>query len=267
MLKVPKSPELKACFRCNAPILSRYPRVRFCSPKCWYESQRARRKTRSCEVCKKPFFKKFNERTCSRACGGMLRRKRRSVSCKNCGNVIEIAQSQRSRKFCSFLCANIYSRKQLQVNCQGCGKEFQRGRALVRRNKNSYCSKECFKANHFGEATGAWRGGNSHYRGRDWRVQSAEARKRDAYTCQVCGKPQAKNEKLSVDHIIPWRIVRRNDLVNLISTCRAPCHASKTQGAEAAFLRGDYLDFREKLNKAGWPMEKVDAALLWWGTL
>lgn len=64
-----------------------------------------------------------------------------------------------------------------------------------------------------------------------------------------------------MDHIIPYRMFQSNDLRNLLSICRAPCHAVKTQSIEPKILRGDKLGFLQGLNQNGWPMEAVQIAL------
>jgi hypothetical protein len=68
-----------------------------------------------------------------------------------------------------------------------------------------------------------------------------------------------------VDHIIAYRIFPSNDLRNLLSVCRAPCHAKKTQTAEAKILRGDKLGFLQDLRQQQWPMDAVETALQLWG--
>jgi len=193
--------------------------------------------------------------------------KRRIEKCAQCGSDYEVYSSIRKSRFCSLRCLGVANRNQVSVKCAGCGKSFTRGEALVRRTKKQYCTKECFHQYHEGENTPQWRGGNNHYRGRDWNRQSEAARQRDGLKCQVCGKPQAKKEKLSVDHIVAYRLVKRNDLVNLISVCRAPCHNSKTHRAERMFLEGNLLGFKQELAMANWPMDKVEAAIQWYGAL
>jgi 5-methylcytosine-specific restriction endonuclease McrA len=96
---------------------------------------------------------------------------------------------------------------------------------------------------------------------------AALARERDEHKCQVCGSPERKKQKLDVDHIIPFRLVKRNDLENLISLCKSPCHGLKTLTAERLLLRGDFLGFQTILNQQGWPMPRVEAAISYWGRL
>jgi hypothetical protein len=77
----------------------------------------------------------------------------------------------------------------------------------------------------------------------------------------VCGKPKQKGEALSVDHIIPYRMFACNDLRNLLSICRAPCHSVKTSAIEPKILVGDKLGWLQLLRENGWPMDAVEEAL------
>jgi len=45
-------------------------------------------------------------------------------------------------------------------------------------------------------------------------------RKRDDYTCQLCGCTKDQAKQLDIDHIIPWRISRDSSPSNL----RVLCH-------------------------------------------
>jgi 5-methylcytosine-specific restriction endonuclease McrA len=209
-------------------------------------------------------------RCCSRACGWKLERRRRSFICKECGNECQSPLSQCNRLFCSRRCywkANPLVTELLK--CANCGKEFQRIKSQARRRGTqlNFCSRPCQYKYLRGSAHPLWRGQRRQERGADWKERSAEARERDGHICQVCGTPEKKGQKLDVDHIVPFRLVKRNDLINLLSICKAPCHVAKTVGAERYFLRGDVLSFRQKLNVAGWPMERVNIAVHWWATL
>lgn len=251
---------------------NRSSRLRFCSLKCWYSSME-RKVSRKCRICGEHFetipFLAIRQKTCGKEeCRRASYRTGKMVPCATCGKEFWKYRSQPMRNYCSPKCAGVRLNQKVSIKCTNCGKEFIRGRAFVRRVKRPFCSLDCSRQFFRGENGQTWRGGqNKHYRGPDWPQKSKAARKRDGHICQVCGKPQQKGEKLSVDHIIPYRLVKRNDLINLISICRAPCHASKTGGAEADFLRGNILGFNQRLNAAGWPMERVQAAMSWWGSL
>lgn len=238
----------RQCVACGAAITSRYRQVRFCSPKCYYGSERGKIRKQ------KQLGLRFRKTMPGRM-----------VPCIVCGKEYLRYASAKDRKCCSFKCGVTLLTRQVPVTCAHCGREFTRAQALVRRAKRVFCDKACAWNFNRGSNAHNWRGGQPrHYRGPDWRQQSREARARDKHTCQVCGKPQEKGQRLSVDHIIPYRIVKENALINLISICRAPCHAVKTQGAEKCFLRGDMLGFVQKLREAQWPMERVQTAISYW---
>lgn len=246
-----KADRIRPCKVCGAPVTDRKMTVRYCSPKCWYSTQRG--------ILRKPKQLKLRLRRTVPA---------QMVPCITCGKEFLLYASAKNRRACSFKCAIPLLYRQVQVKCSNCGKEFTRGHALVKRAKKVFCDQECAWTFARGENAPTWRGGQpKHYRGSDWTAVSEAARSRDGYKCQVCGRPQQKGQKLSVDHIIPYRIVKENALVNLISICRAPCHAVKTQVAERCFLRGDMLGFMQNLTETHWPMGKVQAAIQYWGQL
>lgn len=92
-----------------------------------------------------------------------------------------------------------------------------------------------------------FRGGRDRDRGRGWAKRAEKIRARDLYRCQRCGKSEEENgQKLSVDHIIPWRVFEDKDAANvdanLTSLCKS-CHSHKTSRAEQRWLRGDRHDF------------------------
>jgi 5-methylcytosine-specific restriction endonuclease McrA len=72
----------------------------------------------------------------------------------------------------------------------------------------------------------------------------------------------------AVDHIVPERLAlltKKNphDPVNLMCLAR-PCHGIKTV-ADWHLCRGDKAKFLEILRKYNWPMERVEAALTFYG--
>jgi len=50
--------------------------------------------------------------------------------------------------------------------------------------------------------------------------------RRDNYTCKYCGA-KAPNVQLHVDHIIPWKIVKKHEFNNLVTACQ-PCNSGKS---------------------------------------
>jgi 5-methylcytosine-specific restriction endonuclease McrA len=262
------------CQMCGAKIVSNSsrPHTRFCSPLCWNKRQRAGRKKRKCPICGNEFelsrYRNWRLKTCSRACGWKHERRRKILTCKHCGKDFETHHSS-LHKYCSLKCSRAARPlKMTAFKCAGCGKAFERMTCQALRRdskvKERFCSRECASSRR-GPKHPMWRGRNYHYRGIDWPEKAAQARERDLHTCQVCGKIEKKDELLSVDHIVPFRMCLSNDLVNLISVCRAPCHARKTMYAEPCILKGDKLRFLQRLNEMGWPIAQVNAALDFWG--
>lgn len=227
---------------------------------------------RQCAVCQKPFEVhrrlRWGNTTCSRECGWKHESRRIEKSCPECAVVFYVPRS-RIQKHCSRACFLRAHPKQGTYTCDQCGKQFSRtnGQARRRGKQERFCSRECLHTKHRGENHPSWRGNSRRHRGPDWKERSAAARDRDGHRCQVCGNPEKKGAKMDVDHIVPFRSVLRNDLINLLSVCKAPCHVLKTTTAERAFLRGDYLGFLQMMNAMGWPMERVNTAVRWWGAL
>ena len=88
-----------------------------------------------------------------------------------------------------------------------------------------------------------------------WNRIAARIRDRDNHCCRRCGKTEADNkQKLSVDHVIPWRSftdkLEANAESNLVSLCRS-CHQKKTIGAERRWLRGDALGIQDYRKHVG----------------
>lgn len=79
-----------------------------------------------------------------------------------------------------------------------------------------------------GENSPTWKGGKSHHYTGDFYKARKQTRKRDNYTCQICGITEKEyGQQLSVHHIRLYRLFEdkkeANDLNNLISVCE-PCH-------------------------------------------
>lgn len=223
----------------------------FCSLSCWYEytkSTKKRQKRRICRVCGKDFFS--NLKTCSKPCGYAFRKMttvRISLICLECSASF-IGQTRKA-KFCSNLCRITYNRAMIEKECLICSKKFKRTWGAIKRTTKSYCSTSCAKEGSRGEQHYNWRGGHDPNRGPSWIRLAATIRERDNFKCRRCRKTQKENgQKLSVDHIFPWRMFANkeeaNNPNNLVALCRS-CHAWKTISAEAPMLRGDNINFEQ----------------------
>lgn len=74
-----------------------------------------------------------------------------------------------------------------------------------------------------------------------------------------------------VDHLVAERIIRKwhlgkpHALINLLPCC-AGCHSKKT-AIEKHLEASDLLRFRQEVNRIGFPMDKVDNALRFYGLM
>lgn len=196
--------------------------------------------------------------SCSAACGQKLRQAkattRRDAHCKHCGEAFRAKLNYDGTwgRYCSFACVKAVKSKRLQMRsvlCEACGCEFERTFGAVKRTKRLFCSKDCQHKHMVGEQSAMWRGGSDPNRGAGWVKLAEKIRERDGYCCQRCNRTQEENrQKLSVDHIRPWRLfdsaAEANHPTNLISLCRK-CHTWKTSVAERRMLKGDNIQFQQ----------------------
>ena len=155
-------------------------------------------------------------------------------------------------KYCSIACYRAVQHQRpalVEMECEQCGARVRRTRAAIDRHRRHFCSKTCQTLGTRGAAASMYRGGRDRTRGAGWGKRAEAIRRRDGHRCQRCTRSQEENgQKLSVDHIIPWRLfedkAEANRPENLISLCKF-CHSWKTSRAEQKYLRGDVLDFRQ----------------------
>lgn len=174
--------------------------------------------------------------------------------CAFCGGEFMRRPGAIGQKFCSWKCYSVDRGSQFkELECDNCHRNFKR--KVTRKATRVFCSHKCRGEGNRGDKNPQWRGKRYAHRGSDWKEQSQIARDRDENRCRaICHNESyvpARKEKLSVDHIVPYRLVlalRRigadlnpNNLTNLISMCRS-CHAKKTP-SEAKILRGDLIGF------------------------
>ena len=265
------------CKQCGAKGIKRSQFApKFCDYKCrnaflekWRKDKRIHPEV-ACVVCGKVFtpYSKCKEPCCSMKCKlqkGIRKRKRK---CKECGKVFSARSFSSLVSYCSKSCAGRASRLEpYTFKCLKCGTIKTLPRVSTRPRK--FCSRACSDGFYAAEKSPLFRGNRRHYRGADWKTQARLARERDGNVCQSCGA--ATDEKLSVDHIVPFRLAYRyasteeknpNQLVNLVSLCRK-CHSKKTR-IETRLLRGDLVGFRAEI-KALICAEKAEDALTYWG--
>lgn len=56
----------------------------------------------------------------------------------------EVLRHPNSGSYCSMKCRGLSMRNRETVDCLRCGKTFERARAELHRNKNSFCSRSCW---------------------------------------------------------------------------------------------------------------------------
>lgn len=178
--------------------------------------------------------------------------KEKTSKCRWCGKSF-IRSGRPIGRYCSPKCYHDKQRKAradatVSKPCMKCGTTVTRY-IKGRRNKTTwFCSPECSHAFHVREHASAWRGGSRRGRGSRWTKIAESIRARDSYKCRRCGKTQEENgQRLSVDHIRPWREFsceeEANDPANLVSLC-ASCHGKKMK-LENRWLNGDGLALQE----------------------
>jgi len=230
-----------------------------CSTECYKQSRRV---NTTCPVCQKPFWylKSWPQQHCSKKCAAIGNREEHKLgvvyigdkSCEICGKPITKGKVSGSR-FCSQTCFGVHvSRtrtgvprpevsgpqpqryKRVTKHCGYCQQPFDVNQSHAARRR--FCSKHCMaqwqsqSGTTSGENNFNWRGGYAPYYGPNWLQQRRNARRRDNYTCQRCGKQETDGGKqLDVHHIKAFRLFgvtrykKANQLANLISLCAA-CH-------------------------------------------
>ena len=243
------------CLQCGAPTRPDKPShtKKFCSLRCAFAHQKAHRPARPiCPIChQKPRLRWLQ--TCSKRCGYELRKRksRDPIKCARCGREFWPKRQARGwEKHCSWRCLHEAMREhKTRIKCLRCGAIVLRTPATVRRVKHHFCSNGCAKAYLRGPNSPHYRGESDPNRGGQWRRLAEEIRKRDGYCCQRCTRTQAENgQKLSVDHIVPWRTfadkTEANHPTNLVSLCRG-CHSTKTHVYERLWLKGDCIGMEQ----------------------
>lgn len=110
--------------------------------------------------------------------------------------------------------------------CGECGTNFRlRNRTCI--GKRNYCSRECANAAHGKRMKGAANPHYSHGHGAEdypaeFRKVAPSIRKRDGYSCRLCGKNRAQMRWVPDVHHIDYDKMN-NDPMNLVSLCRE-CH-------------------------------------------
>lgn len=185
----------------------------------------------------------------------------------------------RRGSFCSRECWQLWWKtKYVILDCLNCGHRFQRRantnkyQKQTRGDRRSFCSKKCFAAHNRTPGNPLrreWPFKARYPRGTiTWRELSHQVCIEASGRCELqhCG---ATHPKLGAHHLVPMVLARRlgnpNERLNLIAVCPR-CHTPATN-AERYLAKGDMLTYRARLVTAGYPMERVDAALRHFGLM
>lgn len=213
-----------------------------------------------CEYCGKELInprirKSVPARFCGKACYDNFRTESRPL-CDFCGKRVKASFLPKAKRhFCSPEC-RFLGLKPPPRPCVNCGaiivpiKFMAATGKFIAHNAGKTCSAKCqnewirnnperkakISAAFTGNLHPNWQGGKSAFnntsnRGTGWSTVSEKARKRDKYTCQLCGMTQEENgRKLDVHHIVPYHVInhhsKANKMSNLISLCQS-CHTKE----------------------------------------
>ncbi len=139
--------------------------------------------------------------------------------CRTCGKSYYRPPSARG-KFCSTSCYAKSLKKRVEIKCLSCGSFF-----YPNLGRKKFCSKKCHGKAILGELHPRWNNflnTNTHVRtSQDYRLWSSKIKKRDNYTCQICG---TRGVKLQTHHIIKFSVdeklrTKDNNAITLCKTC------------------------------------------------
>jgi len=228
-----------------------------------------------CECCGKEFrakeYRKENVDvlTCSNECKGKMLsenyngdnhwswKNRVKRKCSTCGKVIELRPSRVKNSknyYCDINCKRQGGAHRstgenhprwkedshITVNCDQCNGEFETVAYNPRRFCSSKCESKWRSESQKGENNNRWIDNTLDYYGPNWCPQRRKARKRDHYSCQVCGRDERQLGKIpSCHHVTKLRhyrdkydapewYERGNRLDNLILLCEE--HHKKWEG-------------------------------------
>lgn len=223
---------------------------KYCSQKCRGNGLKKRVKIK-CQYCNQPFQSLESNKDrqyCSRKCrdkGIVDHSKKDEFTCEWCKQQFE-SWAYRHNRFCSSQCRSKFAAKQPKLKrrnrvtliCTICNKPYETAKFFANKRNSSFCSKTCKGKDRSNKMTGEknpnWKGGfNPNDYGSNWSSQSRKARKRDNYTCQICGY-YSRIRNLDVHHIVPLitfngDYISSNQLNNLICLCRK-CHRNVELG-------------------------------------
>jgi len=208
---------------------------RFCSHDCaWMFGWTRPVKEQTCLACGITFKTSTpsSQRFCSDYCRTSYSPPKRprqdgqvETTCEHCGRRFRVEPSFLKRghgRFCSAACCGAHRDTRVLVNCDFCGTGF---RTRPKRPQR-FCSKQCQSKGSRGGNNPTWMGGISFEPyGLEFDDSLREQiRRRDNYTCQICGFTQ-NGRAHSVHHINYHKKDNRPE--NLVTLC-VQCHGKTT---------------------------------------
>lgn len=160
-----------------------------------------------------------------------------SVECAHCSDTV-LAPRYRvelyENIFCDSKCRKEFQEDHpphgcyIKCTCQTCGQTEKVRSSLADGRK--YCSLSCRDEGISGPDSVHWKGGKRLYRllrshlPKSWSSQSSAVRRRDGYSCQMCGETAEETvQNLPVHHIVPILSGGCNASELLITLCHS-CH-------------------------------------------
>lgn len=247
---------LVVCENCGVEFLKSKRKIKdgkknFCSVKCCNHYNQKNNKIMKCENCGKDFHtpplrESNGRRFCSYSCKVLSQKKPdryiklRCAVCNKEYTVQKFFVEKRNSKYCSNLCFwkdlkvlrvgsnNPRYTERVIKKCCNCGRNYESLESNHRKYCSVKCSVEAFSKKYNKDNHWLYKGGKSDY-GLRWDKISAQIKKRDEYTCQLCGANKSEGAKLHVHHIRKLRYFQgdtsnANKPHNLIMLCRK-CHA------------------------------------------
>lgn len=151
-------------------------------------------------------------------------------------------------------------------DCEQCREPFTPYNSRTHR----FCTRKCFHEFTRGKDHPLWRGNRRHERGSTWKTNAGVVRARGCVAIGCAVNTDIAGQKLSVDHIIPFRLaviycqtdgIDPNDVRNLTTLCRS-CHTKKTR-AERFLLAGNLDSFLHRMREL-FPSRVLEPALTLW---
>lgn len=169
-----------------------------------------------------------------------------TTTCERCSSTFRYYPSNKDGIYCSECVSGsemflgdpyVKDAERVSKECEQCGEAMEILKSRIERGGGRFCDRRCLgdwlSENVVGKRHHQWKESTTRYRGLWWSVRR-KARKRDGYSCQVCGTGSTEQDrKLDVHHIRPVREFDKpqesHTLDNVITLCRS-CHRKAEAG-------------------------------------